>query len=55
MKCIFDHLSGDEARQYWLPEGCYCFDDQEQFLCDYHALRAEVRGWEIYEIVYWGA
>jgi len=54
-KCLFNHPSGDEANPYWLPNGCQCSGDQLQFLCDYHALRAADNGWEIYEILYWGA
>jgi len=56
-KCIFgsNHEYECGANPYWLPHGCQCFGDQEQFLCDYHAQRAADRGWEIYEVLYWGA
>lgn len=55
MKCIHNHLSGDEVAAYWLPHGCICFEDQLQFLCDYHAWKIANNGWEIYEFIYWGA
>ena len=56
VKCIHDHESGGEADLYWLPEGCYCFDDQIQCLCDYHALKIWTGAyWPIYKFIYWGA
>jgi len=55
MTCIHDHPSGSDSSLYWLPYGCICFDDQLQVLCAYHAERIELEGWEIYEVIYWGA
>jgi hypothetical protein len=56
MKCQFSDLGcrGEAVGLFFLPEGCACYPDQEQYLCEYHEWKATaLEG--MYEIIYWGA
>lgn len=52
IKCIFG--CDDPAGLFYLPLGCSCFDDREQYLCAQHWYNcSDIDG--IYIVVYWGA
>jgi hypothetical protein len=54
MQCLHDH-DAEAVGWFWFPRGCFCFEDQLQALCDYHAERSQSPYYEMFEFVYWGA
>jgi hypothetical protein len=51
--CIHNHNT-EAYGLFWFPDGCFCFEDQIQALCIYHAERS-AGDYPMFPFIYWGA